>query len=114
MAQQAATTHTVIPRQLIVYQRERSDVWQCRFKVDGKWLRASTHCVDLQPAIKRANELLIEAEIRKRSNLPVITRKFRDVASLAIERMETELANNAGKVTYTAYISYIKSLFTIS
>jgi hypothetical protein len=108
MAQQAATTHTVIPRQLIVYQRERSDIWQCRFKVDGQWQRASTQCAQLQPAIRRANELLIEAEIRKRSNLPVITRKFRDVAGLAIKRMETELANNAGKVTYTAYISYIK------
>lgn len=109
MAQQAATTHTIIPKQLIVYRRERSDVWQCRFKVDGKWQRASTKCTELQSAIKRANELLIEAEIRKRSNLPVITRKFRDVARLAIERMETELANNAGKVTYTAYIGYINN-----
>lgn len=109
MAQQAETTHTVIAKQLIVYQRERSDVWQCRFKVDGKWQRASTKETELQAAKKRANELLIEAEIRKRSNLPVVTRKFRDVARLAIERMENELANNAGKVTYSAYIGYIKN-----
>jgi len=33
----------------------------------------------LKKAKTKANELRIEAEIRKRSNLPVITRKFRDV-----------------------------------
>ncbi len=85
MAQQSATTHTIIPKQLVVYRRERSDVWQCRFKVAGTWQRASTKQSYLQAAIKRANELLIEAEIRWRSNLPVVTRKFRDVARLAIE-----------------------------
>lgn len=107
MAQQATTTHTVIDRKLVVYQRERSGVWQCRYKVDGVWQRASTQQTDLQAAKIRANELLIEAEIRKRSNLPVITRKFRDVAKLAVQRMEDELKNNAGKVTYKAYIAYI-------
>lgn len=75
MAQQAAaTTHTVIDRKPVVYQRQRSGVWQCRYKVDGKWLRASTGKTDLIEAKIRANELLIEAEIRKRSKLPVITR----------------------------------------
>jgi hypothetical protein len=38
---------------------------------------------------------MIEAEIRKEQNLPVITRKFRDVAKLAIERLE--LAQASGK-----------------
>ena len=101
-----------MPRKLVVYQRERSGVWQCRYKVDGKWQRASTGQTELKDAITRANELLIEAEIRKRSNLPVITRRFRDVAKLAVQRMEDELKNNAGKVTYKAYIAYINSFLT--
>ena len=42
MAQQLETTHTVIQNELVVYSRERSSIWQCRFKVGGVWQRAST------------------------------------------------------------------------
>ena len=49
----------------------------------------------------------MEAEIRKRSNLPVITRKFRDVAKLANQRMQDEIANGSGKVSYADYIYVI-------
>jgi len=102
MVDQLDTTHTIIERKLVVYRRERSDVWQCRFKVDGKWQRATTKETDLATAKIKANELLIEAEIRKRSNLPVVTRKFRDIARLAVQRMEDELSNGSGKVVFTA------------
>ena len=46
---------------------------------------------------------MIEAEIRHRSNLPVVTRRFRDVAKLAIQRMDAETANKQGKVSYVDY-----------
>ena len=42
MTPQKPTTHTLIDRKLIVYLRERSAVWQCRFNVDGRWQTAST------------------------------------------------------------------------
>ena len=107
MPEQKETTHTLIERSLIVYRRERSSIWQCRFKVDGVWQRASTKESDLKKAKARANELLMEAVIRKRSNLPVITRKFRDVARLAVERLEHEIAIGKGKRSYTDYIRVI-------
>jgi integrase len=107
MPEQKETTHTLIERELIVYRRERSQVWQCRFKVDGVWQRASTKESDLKKAKARAHELRMEAEIRKRSNLPVITRKFRDVARLAVERLEHEIAIGKGKRSYTDYIRVI-------
>lgn len=107
MPEQKETTHTLIERSLIVYRRERSNIWQCRFKVDGVWQRASTKESDLKKAKARANELLMEAVIRKRSNLPVITRKFRDVARLAVERLEHEIAIGKGKRSYTDYIRVI-------
>lgn len=115
MAQQATTTHTVIPRQLIVYRRERSDVWQCRFKVDGKWQRASTKCEDLQAAIKCANQLLIEAEIRKRSNLPVVTRKFRDVARygdyvLSVKRARFAVVGKSGEARISPTLRYVMGI----
>ena len=107
MPEQKETTHTLIERQLIVYRRERSGIWQCRFKVDDVWQRASTKERDLKKAKARAFELRMEAEIRKRSNLPVITRKFRNVARLAVERLEHEIAIGKGKRSYTDYIRVI-------
>lgn len=107
MPEQKETTHTLIERELIVYRRERSNIWQCRFKVDGVWQRASTKHSDLKKAKARAHELRMEAEIRKRSNLPVITRKFRDVARLTVERLEHEITIGKGKRSYTDYIRVI-------
>ena len=107
MPQKSETTHEVIERELIVYRRERSDVWQCRFKVADIWQRASTKERDLQKAIRKSYELRMEAEIRRRSNLPVVTRRFRDVARLALKRMANEIEAGAGKPSYSDYISAI-------
>jgi integrase len=52
--------------------------------------------------------LFIEAVIRKEKNLPVVTRKFRDIGKLAIERMNQELASKNGKVSFTDYIRVIE------
>jgi integrase len=103
MPEQVATTHVLMPNELVIYRRERSGVWQCRYKVAGIWQRASTKQRNLKLAKQAARELMIEAEIRHRSNLPVVTRRFRDVAKLAIQRMEAETANKQGKISYTDY-----------
>lgn len=109
MAEKILTTEVLMHRELIVYVRERSTIWQCRFKVDGKWQRATTNERDLAKAKVKAKELMIEAEIRKRSNLPVVTRRFRDVAKLAIERMQQELKSGKGIVSYNDYIRVIEN-----
>jgi hypothetical protein len=51
MPEQKDTTHTLIERELIVYRRERSGIWQCRFKVDDVWQRASTKQRDFKKGI---------------------------------------------------------------
>jgi integrase len=107
MPEKIETTHVLMDKVLLVYQRERSSIWQCRFKVDGKWQRASTKERDLEKAKIIADGLRIEAEIRKRSNLPVLTRKFTNVAKLAIERMEKAAVGTRGKVSFTDYIRVI-------
>ncbi len=104
------TTLVVMDHALVVYRRERSTIWQCRYKVDGVWQRASTKERDVEKAKLKARELLIEAEIRKRSNLPVVTRKFTSVAKLAIERMEDEQKSGKGKVSYSDYIRVINDV----
>lgn len=42
MAIKKESTHQLIHRNLTLYQREHSAVWQCRYKVDNKRIRAAT------------------------------------------------------------------------
>ena len=107
MSAKKETTHIISEGELVLYKRERSSIWQCRYKVGGVWQRASTKERKLKEAKEVAKELRITAEIRKRDNLPVLTRKFRDVAKLAVQRMEQKLANGDGKVSYKDYIRII-------
>ena len=90
-----------------MYRRERSSIWQCRYKVGGVWQRASTKEHKLKEAKEVAKELRLTAEIRRRDNLPIITRKFRDVAKHAVQRMEQKIAIGEGKVSYKDYIRII-------
>ena len=103
MPKKIDTTHVLMERQLVVYQRPNSDVWQCRYKVDGKWVVVTTKERELTKAKKRAQRLLIEGEIRKESNLPVITKYFKDIARLAKQRMVDEAALGEVPVSYADY-----------
>ena len=47
MPEKVDTTHVLIANELVVYRRDRSSSWQCRFKVGGVWQRASTKERDL-------------------------------------------------------------------
>jgi integrase len=114
MPQQIETTHQIMHRSLVLYRRENSQIWQCRYKVAGIWQRATTKEYKLSRAEERAKELLIEAEIRNRSNLPVVTRRFKDIASLAIQRMEQEAEAGRGKVIYKDYIRVINDYLITS
>jgi hypothetical protein len=69
MSLQKPATHTLIDRKLIVYQRERSAIWQCRFNVDGRWQRTSTGKRDLADAKARAHDILVEANTLKKLNV---------------------------------------------
>ena len=107
MAEKLASTCVLIDNVLVLYQRERSTVWQCRYKIDGVWQRATTKERDIKVAKDVAHELMFEAKVRKRSNLPFITRKFRHVAKLAVQRMEDDKTAGKGMVSFKDYIRVI-------
>ena len=54
MSAKLETTHIVTENELVVYRRERSSIWQCRYKVDGVWQRASTK----ERKLKEAKEFI--------------------------------------------------------
>ena len=108
MPPRSATTHVIAHNRLVVYRRSRSSIWQCRYKIGNTWQRGTTKETDLELAKDRAWDLMREAEFRLKHNLPAISRRFRDVAALAVKRMETELANQQGKVIYKDYLQVIR------
>ena len=102
MAEKKDTTHVLIAHSLVVFQRPRSTVWQCRYRVDGKWQRESTKQYDLKTAKAIAHDLLVEANVRKKLKAAPITRTFKDIAKHAVLRMEKHIADGEAKAMWNA------------
>ena len=96
-------THQLIDRVLIVYKRPDSDHYQCRYKLDEKWYHVTTKERELARAKAKAHRILIAAEVRKEQALPIVSKKFRDVAMLAVKRMDDETAAGNAPVSYEQY-----------
>lgn len=106
MPKQSPTTTVILERELIVYLRERSDVWQCRYKIDGRWIRRTTKEHELSKAKAKAGRLRIEDEIRAEKKLPIITRRFKDVALATLDEIEIELKQLGLDTTSRKYKDY--------
>ncbi|MBP9100817.1 MAG: hypothetical protein KBF68_05450 [Nitrosomonas sp.] len=107
MPEKLDTTHQIIDNELVVYMRPASTVWQCRYKVDGVWLVKSTKKKQLSDAIKAAYVLLASAKVRVEQNFSVATKKFKDVAKLALKAMEDKNEAGDGRVSFEQYARII-------
>lgn len=105
MPEKSSTTHTLMGNMLVVYKRERSKVWQCRYKVGGNWQRASTRENELKDAIAAAKDLLYAAVARNRDNVTVVTRRFKSIAQRAMQRLEDGADNDTGLRKYKDYFA---------
>ena len=81
-------THQLIDSVLIIYKRPNSDHWQCRYKLDKKWYHVTAKERELDRAKAKAHGFQIAANVRKEQDLPLVSKKFRDVAMLALKRMD--------------------------
>ena len=100
---------SVIDKKVKLYKRSRSNVWQTEIKLqNGKRERFSTGTEDENEAKEKALKLFYGAETRAENKLPQNTRKFRNVANFAINRMQSELDSGSGKIIYNDYIRVIK------
>jgi integrase len=109
MREKSENTHILIERQLRIYQRERSAVWQCAFNVDGRWQRTSTNERELAKAKKTAHDILVKANVKKELNIAPITRKLKDVANVVLKQLEKETKNNTAKPIFKDYISILNN-----
>jgi hypothetical protein len=81
---------TLLDGDVRLFKRSRSRAWQATFKVDGRWVRVSTKCKQFNEAKTRARELYVEYQVRLKNGLPVISKRFADVAAVAIAEMDRQ------------------------
>jgi integrase len=90
--------------EVVLYRRGVSPKWQVRYKLpDNKWHRASTKRTQLDEARRVAGELYDKARFRHSEGLNAVSRRFRDVAQLTIEKMDQAVKAGKGKRTYKDY-----------
>ena len=107
MPQKAPHTVHILEGKATLYQRPTTPQWFVRYKVGGKWLRSTTKKNKLEDAKQAAVDIVTNAWFREKNDLPIVNKRFKHVANLAVKRMEDLLANQQGKVTYKHYIQAI-------
>jgi len=99
-----ASTHTLLDGAVKVYRRGNSNHWQATFKIDQHWIRVSTGKRDLEEAKLTARDQYLDYSFRAKHQLPIVTKRFADVANLAIADMQRQL--DAGAVLGISYTHY--------
>ena len=95
-----------------LYQRENSSRFQARLKLNnGKWKRISTGESDQKKAGKVACDQYDEIKVLEKRKLFVDSRRFQDVAKIAISEMEKELDAGYGKKSFRDYIQALNNYF---
>jgi integrase len=103
MRQLRDDTHLILDGEVRVYRRERSKRWQASFNIDEYTIRVSTGKRDLAEAKEYARDTYLEYKFRHKNDLPIVTKKFSDVARLAIMDMRNQLEAGLGKKVYADY-----------
>jgi len=99
----------ILEGKVVLTQRKRSSAWQARFRVGSKWLRITTKQADLEKAKAAAVDLYARAKFRNDEGLPVVSKRFSQVAAVAIQKMQEALDSGVGKSVYKDYIIAINN-----
>lgn len=95
---------------VVLYKRERSDVWQVRFKLfDQKWHRATTKHRDLQFAKRVAGDIYDRAKFKEEVGIPLSTKRFGAVAEECLKRLDEEIAAGLRPMTNKDYQRVIRN-----
>ena len=104
-------THVLMDGEVKVYKRGNSKRWQATFKIEDHWIRISTGKTVLEDAKQVARDQYLEYRFRAKHDLPIATKRFEDVAKLAIADMQKQLDAEAGRKVYKDYIKALNLYF---
>lgn len=104
--------HKLRDGEVVLYKREESSRWQCRFKLaDGSWHHISTKRANLDEAKRVAADAYDHARFRHKDGQAPVSRRFRDVAKLTIAEFEKAREAGHAKVIYTDYTQALEKYF---
>ena len=107
MPQKSDATLHILEKKATLFKRSLTPHWHVRFKAHGKWHRVTTKTDDLKEAKDIAVKIVTKAWHRQEDNLPIISKRFKNVANLAIRRMQDADSAKQGKATYKTYIQVL-------
>tara|TARA_Y100001934_G_scaffold122964_1_gene150124 strand:+ start:414 stop:1739 length:1326 start_codon:yes stop_codon:yes gene_type:complete len=93
---------------LYVFLMKQSKYWYARFQLFGKWYGKSTKKTNLEEAKSEAKLIRTEYKIRIETGAMTTSKRFRDVAQIAIDHMEHQLKIKVGKQAFKDYIGALK------
>ena len=109
MPQLSEKSVTLLDGAVVLTLRSRSSAWQARFRIGNRWLRVTTKQTELEKAKETARDMYLRARFRDEEGLPVVSKRFSQVAALAKSKMETQLKHGEGKSVYKDYIIAINN-----
>ena len=110
MSETARLSHSFDKGNIVLFKRKRSRFWQAQLRyAPSKYKRLSTKKDDLEEALEVARDQHYELKWRIRHNKPADSRRFRDVAKIARNQLQSELDAGYGKVIYKDYIAVINN-----
>jgi integrase len=112
MPQKADHIVRILEGKALLFLRPNSSFWQVKYKADGQWLKASTKKENLSEATSAAVDIVTNAWFREKNALPVLTKRFKDVARLAINRMDEVPVGERGQATFRSYKLALKNYLT--
>ena len=111
MPQKIDDTVHILEGKATLFKRVTSPVWHVRYKIRGTWERMTTKCHNLEDAKQAGVNIVMNAMFREKNDLPVVSKRFKAVAKLAIARMEALQAAKQGKATFITYIQALNKYF---
>jgi integrase len=111
MPQKIDSTVHILEGSATLFKRPTSPIWHVRYKAHGKWERMTTKCEKLSDAKKAGADIVMNAMFREKNNLPIVSKRFKAVAKLAIARMNDMQAAKQGKATFKTYIQSLNKYF---
>jgi len=94
---------------VVLYKRERSSIWQMRFKLyDQRWHRATTRHRDLGYARRAAGEIYDRARFKEELGIPQTTRRFGAAAAQCLLQLEAEIEQGLRPMTNRDYQRVIR------
>jgi len=97
-----------IDKSLYIFKQSNSKKWYARFMLFGKWYCKSTTEEDKELAIDRSRFIRMEWKIKLEKGELELTKRFRDVAQKAIDKMQDEIDREVAKVVFKDYIGALK------